>query len=162
MLAEVDVSFTHADGVSLRFREETLTSDSFVDFDDTLNIGDFPHGAPTNRAPARDDAALQCITDLLDCCGTESDTPQEIMRTVRGDWYFPDGRRVEFSSGGSRFLANRGLNEVVNGQQFYGSVRLYRRYSSAPERGHFRCELPSAADPNVNQTLYVNICEFIN
>ena len=26
-----------------------------------------------------DDAALQCITDLVDCCGTESDSP---MRTV--------------------------------------------------------------------------------
>ena len=125
-----------------------------MDFDDIFNVGF--DSAPTNRAPARDDAALQCITDLVDCCGTESGSP---VRTERGDWYFPDGRRVEYSSGGTRFLANRGPNEVINGQQFNGSVRLYRRYSGIPERGRFRCELPNAADSSVNQVLYVNICE---
>jgi hypothetical protein len=153
-------SFTHAAGVALRFRGETLPSDSFVDFDDALNIGG-PDLAPTNRNPGYEGRALLCMTDLVDCCGTESDTPSDIMRTVHGDWYFPDGRRIEFSNGGSQFLANRGPNEVINGQQFNGSVRLYRRYSAAPERGRFRCELPSAADPTINQTLYVNICELI-
>ena len=156
MQDEADISFTHADGVFLRFREETLISDSFVDFDDTLNIGDFPL-APTNRAPARDDAALQCMTDLVDCCGTESGSP---LRTVRGDWYFPDGTTVEFGSG-AQFLVNRGPNEVINGEHFNGSVRLFRRFSAVPERGRFRCELPNAANPSVNQVLYVNICEFI-
>jgi hypothetical protein len=93
--------------------------------------------------------ALQCITDLEDCC----DAP----RTIHGDWYFPDGRRVE-SDG---FLATRDPNGIINGQRVYGSVRLnYRRYYDQPqERGRFRCELPSAANPNVNQTLYANICE---
>ena len=76
-------------------------------------------------------------------------------------WYFPDGRIVEFGVNLPRFLANRGPNEVINGQQFYGSVRLFRRFSNIPERGRFRCELPSAANPSVNQIIYVNICEFM-
>ena len=131
-----------------------------MDFDDILNIGS-ADVVPTNRNPAVDDAALECMTDLVDCCGTEPGTPSGIMRTVRGDWYFPDGNRIASSSGGSRFLANRGPNEVINGQQFNGSVRLFRRFSNVPERGRFRCELPNAADPSVNQVLYVNICELM-
>ena len=54
---------------------------------------------------------------------------------------------------------NRGPNEVIGEQQFNGSVRLFRRWSGVPERGRFRCELPSAANPSINQIVYVNICE---
>ena len=133
----------------------TLPSDSIVDLDDVLNIGSLP--SPSNRNPASASASLQCITDLVDCCGNESGT----VRTERGDWYFPDGGIVEFSANLPRFLANRGPNEVINGQQFYGSVRLFRRFSNIPERGRFRCELPSAANPSVDQIIYVNICEFM-
>ena len=135
-----------------------------MDIDDVLNIGT-PNIAPTNRDPNSNGApgaALECITDLENCCGTESDTPSNIMRTVHGDWYLPNGNRVEFSNDGSRFLANRGPNEVINGQQFYGSVRLFKRFSGPPGRGRFRCVLPNAANPSVDQTLYVNICEFVN
>ena len=142
--------------MSLLFLGETLPSDSFVDFDDVLNIGT---GSSFDNVPSNGNhsqRALQCVTDLVDCCGTESGT----VRTERGDWYFPDGRRVEFG-GGTRFLVNRGPNEVINGQQFNGSVRLFRRFSGVPGRGRFFCELPNAADPTVNQVLYVNICEFV-
>ena len=102
---------------------------------------------------------MECITDLVDCCGTESGSP--LSPAQRGNWYFPDGTRVGEFGGGTRFLVNRGPNEVINGEQFNGSVRLFRRFSGITERGHFRCELPSAANPSVNQTLYVNICEFV-
>ena len=136
------------------FLGAVLPNDSFVDFDDVLNIG--YNIIPSNRNLS--DRALQCITDLVDCCGIESAT----VRAEHGDWYFPDGRRVGFGGGiWPRFLVNRGPNEVIDGQQFYGSVRLFRRFSRVPERGRFRCELPSAANPSVNQTLYVNICEFV-
>ena len=98
------------------------------------------------------------MTDLEDCC----DAP----RTVRGDWYYPDGTVLPSSGpdysiadGSASFLKNRGPNEVRNGTQFHGSIRLFRRWSESPERGRFRCEIPSAADPNVNQTLYANIGE---
>ena len=140
-------------------RGEVLPNDSFVDLDDVMYTAfnpDIRSDLPSNRNPR--DEALSCVTDLVDCCGTESNT----TRTEHGDWYFPDGTRVAESGGGSRFLVNRGPNEVLsNGSQVYGSVRLYRRYSSPPGRGRFHCELPSAADPSVNQTLYANICEFI-
>ena len=161
-LADWLFNFTHA-GVSLRYGGETISNDSFVDIDDVLNIGS-PNIVPTNRNPdsgGAPGAALECITDLENCCGRESDTPDSIMRTVRGDWYLPNGNRIASSSGGSGFLANRGPNEVVNGQQVNGSVRLYRRFSGPPGRGRFHCELPNAANSSVNQTLYVNICELI-
>ena len=136
----------------------TLPNDSFVDFDDVLNIGNDSSNIPSNRNPS--DRALQCITDLVDCCGTESGPGT--VRTERGDWYFPDGTKVyEFVIHVTRFLVNRGPNEVVNGQQFNGSVRLFRRFSAVRERGRFHCELPSAANPSVNQIIYVNICEFV-
>ena len=68
-------SSTHAyaAGVSLRFLGETIPSDSFMDYryNDVLNIADFGPG-PSNRNPAIADAALQCITDLVDCCGIQS------------------------------------------------------------------------------------------
>ena len=129
-----------------------------MDFDDVLNTGSHSSAGPTNRNPGTNGAALECITDLVDCCGTESGS--SVSRAQHGDWYFPDGSRVgEF--GFEQFLVNRGPNEVINGEQFNGSVRLFRRFSSAPGRGRFRCELPNAADPSINQTLYVNICELI-
>ena len=57
-------------------------------------------------------------------------------------------------------LFHDGEQRSKYGQQFNGSVRLFHRFSAVPERGRFRCELPSAANPSVNQILYVNICEF--
>ena len=79
---------------------------------------------------------------------------------MRGDWYFPDGSRVGSGDYGTVFQTNRGPNEVINGRTVYGSVRLYHRFGVPPGRGRFHCELPSAANPSVNQTLYANICEF--
>ena len=139
-------------GVSLMFRGATIPNNSFVDIDDIMYTS--PENPcctelPSNTNPR--DEALLCVTDLVDCC----DTP----RTVRGDWYYPDGRRVELNPAATvTFRANRGPYEETNGQTHYGSVRLFRRYGSPPGRGRFRCELPSAA--HVYETLYVNIGEF--
>ena len=60
------------------------------------------------------------------------------------------------------FQANRGPNEIISGRQFYGSVRLFRYFSRPPGNGRFQCELPSAADPNANHTLYANIGRFVS
>ena len=116
-----------------------------MDFDDLLYTTN-DNQNPTNGNGH--DQALVCETDFVDCC----DAP----RTVHGNWYLPNGDAVT-NTGTRVFHSNRGPNEVINGQQFYGSVRIFRRYTPT-ERGRFRCELPSAADPNV--ILYANIGEF--
>ena len=131
-----------------------IPNDSFVDIDDVFNIESGSANILSNAQSI--DRALLCVTDLQDCCAAP--------RTVHGNWYFPDGTIVLDTGNDfqSRFQVNRGPNAVIQGQKFYGSVHLFRRYSSAPGRGRFRCELPSAVNPSVNQILYVNICEFIS
>ena len=114
---------------------------------------------PSNSRPDLHDGTLLCVNDLEDCC----DAPG----TVHGDWYYPDGQTAVPSSdpnniiidGPPSFLTNRGPNEVRDGRQFYGSVRLFHRWSGPPERGRFRCELPITADPSVTKILYANIGE---
>ena len=140
-------------GVSLKLHGATIPNNSLVDIDDLLYTGGSCCEEPSNARPELHNQALLCVTDLEDCC--------ESPRTVRGDWHYPDGRTVQYDAWGSTFRRSRGPNEVRDGKQFYGSVRLYRRYNRPPERGRFHCELPTAADPSVNQTLYANICEFI-
>ena len=97
-----------------------------MDVNDLLyNTPDLPEPNNTNGLH---DQALLCVTDLEDCC--------ESPRTVRGEWYYPDGSVVPFDIigdygvtiyGRTTFLKNRGPNEVITGHQFYGSVRLFRR-----------------------------------
>ena len=131
----------HVVGVSLVLNGETIPSDSFVDLND---IRIFGSGSPSND---NSDGALLCITDLIGCCASPA----------HGDWYFPNEGRV--GENGHGFVVNRGASDQQNSTS--GSVRLFRRFSYAPERGRFRCELPSAADPNTDLTLYVNISEFV-
>ena len=132
---------TYTVGVSLQLQREIIPNNSLVNFDDLLynTVEDSPQPTNTNEHQT-----LMCVTDLVPCCES----------SARGDWYYPDGRRIT-GEGTTVYRINRGQNEVLN--QFYGSVRLWRRYTP-PERGLFCCELPDAS--NVVQTLCVNICEF--
>ena len=119
-----------------------------------MDIGDILYRTPGDPNPTNanglHDQALLCVTDLEDCC----DAP----RTRRGDWYYPDGNIVPLDvHGGATFRANRGPNEIINGRQFNGSVRLFHQWNNPRQKGRFHCELPSAADPNITQTLYANI-----
>ena len=133
--------------MSLRLQGVTLLNNSLVDVDDIYQIHTL---WPVNNNEYRDQALL-CLTDLEDCCNNP--------RTKHGQWYYPNGTTVSFDLyGNNTFQRNRGANEVINSQQFYGSVRLFRR-GDPPMRGRFYCELPNAANPNINHTLYVNICE---
>ena len=95
----------------------TIPNNSLVDIDDTLyTINDGQN--PTNGNGH--DQTLVCVTDLVDCC----DAPH----TVRGNWYLPNGD-VASNTRDREFHSNRGPNEERNGQQFYGSVRIFRRYT---------------------------------
>ena len=131
-----------------------VPNNSLVDFDDILYRTRYdPLRQDPSNANGLHDQTLVCITDLVDCCG--------VPRTVRGDWYYPDGSKVQFETNQySTFRRNRDPNQVIslNGTRLhvYGSVRLFRRYHPT-ERGRFRCELPSSANPRINQTLYANI-----
>ena len=127
----------------------TIPNNSLVDINDLLYQGS-GDPEPTN-ANGLHNRTLVCVTDLEDCCRSP--------RTVRGNWYYSDGSAVVADAGGSTFRRNRGANEVLNGQQFYGSVRLFYRWSNPPGKGRFRCELPSANDPSVNQIVYANVGE---
>ena len=82
-----------------------MPNDSLVDIDDVMYTsseapcyGDLP----SNSNPR--DEALLCVTDLMDCC--------ESPHTVRGDWYYPNGTRVEFDPRTPvTFRANRGSSD---------------------------------------------------
>ena len=125
-----------------------------MDIDDILQ---FPESSTTTPANGDEyhDQSLLCLTDLETCCNDSRDSTRQ-----QGEWYYPDGYQVSFTAGIDEFRRNRGANEVVNDQQFYGSARLFRQ-GNPPERGRFRCQLPNAANPFVNQTIYANICELI-
>ena len=130
-------------GVSLQLLGQTIPNNSLINFDDLLYRTSIDP-APTNANGLQ---TLMCITDLIDCCEIQA----------LGDWYYPNGNIVPSDGGGATFRTNRGQNDIINGQQFYGSVRLWRRFTP-PERGLFCCELPNAN--RINQILYVSICEF--
>ena len=124
-------------GVTVDLSGLALPNNSLVDFDDIPNLS--ITGGVTN------DSVLNCRTDLEACC---NDHLQNLPAPL-GEWYYPDGTALPFDTspgGGATFRRNRALM----------NVRLWRR-ATPTERGRFRCELPNAQ--NVNQTVYVNICE---
>ena len=102
-----------------------------MDFDDIPEYSD-----ATNPSDDNSRETLFVRTDLTPCCN-----PPKL-----GEWYYPDGSPLAFDAGGTTFRRNRGA----------GVVRLWRR-DNPSERGRFRSEVPNAA--NVNQNVYVNICE---
>ena len=122
-------------------------NNSLVDIDDILYTTRDSQ-SPLNTRPEQHDGSLLCVTDLVDCC----ETP------MLGNWYFPDGTPV--GNTGNGYRSNRGQNEMINGHQFYGSVRLFKRYTPPiPDSPIYRCELPDRF--SVMQTLYVYIGEFV-
>ena len=94
--------------------------------------------------------SIQCLTDLVNCCNNP--------RSRLGQWYYPNGSEVKRLSG-TTYYRNRGANGPFGpcGAMVFGVVRLFRR-GIPPERGRFRCEIPTIANPN-NEMLHVNICE---
>ena len=109
-------------------RGAIIATDGYVDIDDVSSDESGP---------------LLCHTRAIGCCSL-SDGQQA------GDWFLPNGSRMNNSARMGGYRRNRGT----------GVVRLYRdsRTSSASAlRGRFRCEIPDAN--NISQALYINICK---
>ena len=82
--------------------------------------------------------ALQCITDRIPCCFSQS--PRH------GEWYLPNGELVQGATSTTAFYRNRRDN---------GEVSLNRPSNVMSPSGRFCCEVADATD--TNQTLCVNI-----
>ena len=89
--------------------------------------------------------SVQCHTDLSTCCGLA-------QGVYRGDWFFPDGTRLEFSNGGGNIYENRDAQRVD----------LRRRNNANSPVGIYHCDIPTVAvhddtDISVRDTVYVGL-----
>ena len=86
--------------------------------------------------------SVQCITDLNTCCGGH-------QGEHRGDWFFPDGTRLQFSGA---------IYEDRNAQR----VDLRRENNATSPVGIYRCDIPTNAvhvdiSNSVRDTVYVGL-----
>ena len=81
-------------------------------------------------------SALLCVTDRAGCCTGAGRT---------GEWYYPDGRRVNIQAAGEDFYRNRGDR----------ILRLNRVGNVLGPTGQYRCEVPDAS--GVTQNIYITI-----
>ena len=85
---------------------------------------------------------VQCHTDLITCCHTN-------VGPDRGDWYFPNGERLNFS---------RNTQNGTFVVRFRQRVNVHRR-GSQKISGLYRCEIETNAVNNKsgNETLYAGL-----
>ena len=100
---------------------ETLPNHSHVDLTAV--------GRPENGGYSR----LECHTDLDTCCGG-------LQGQHRGDWYFPDGTRLGFSSQ---------VGDIYE-QRDDQRVDLHHRNNANSPSGIYRCDIPTIAVHNEN------------
>ena len=87
------------------------------------------------------DDALLCITNYTACC--RPPYTSEMGPQALGNWFYPNGTRVQSSDAQWDFHRTRG--QMV--------VHLHRRRGGV--EGIYRCEIPDAM--NVNQTIYIGV-----
>ena len=120
---------------NLEFRGETVPNHGYVDLSLVgTNIGD-----PGN--------SVRCHTDLQMCCTTAQGIP-------RGDWRFPNGDRLQFSSS----TPAHDIYEVRGAQR----VDLVRRNNADSPSGIYHCEIATNAvnddnDHSVREMVYVGL-----
>ena len=118
----------------ISFRGHNLSNHSYVDF---YEVGEDRFGDDTDT--------VQCHTDLSTCCNTSQLVP-------RGDWFFPNGRRLPFYNE-SGDIQESLLPQVVH----------IRRWNNAiGPSGIYRCFIGTNAthdnnDPSVGETVYVGL-----
>ena len=92
-----------------------------------------------------DEAALLCVTDLVQCCRSEDTGGMGAL----GEWFYPNGSLVRVKDNGDDFYRNRDL----------GIVRLNRRNNAMSPTGQFCCVVPDATF--MDKTTCINISEEI-
>ena len=117
---------------SLSFNGTTLTNHSYVDISEV--------GSNSSSSDS-----VQCHTDLESCC-SDTDGPH------RGDWYFPNGTRLQFSDGSGDIYEQRGAQRVD----------IRRRNNANSPTGIYRCDIPTGAvhhatDNSVRDTVYLGL-----
>ena len=113
------------DSQTVSFREVTLLNHGYVDLSLVGKAGDGSN-------------SVQCHTDLSTCC-SENQGPH------RGDWYFPDGDRLQFSDDPDDIYESR-LAQRVD---------LHRRNNADSPSGIYHCEI--AVNGDERETVYVGI-----
>ena len=111
------------------FLGQTLANHSYVDLS---LVGEVTNGSDS----------VQCVTDLTYCCSGDHGSH-------RGDWYFPNGKRLQFSGG---------TYESRDDQK----VGLRRWNSATSPVGIYHCDIPTIAvhdddDTSVRATVYVGL-----
>ena len=86
--------------------------------------------------------SLECHTDLETCCGSA-------QGNHRGDWYFPDGDRLPFSSGSGDIYEAREAEQVD----------LRRRNNADSPSGIYRCDIATdmVHDDSARETVYAGL-----
>lgn len=112
----------------ITFYDGTLSNHSFVNL---RTVGD---------PDVRRNDAVTCHTDMNTTGGH------------RGDWYFPDGSRLQFSSGDGHIYQ----------QRLSRGVDLRRRHTGDQPSGIYRCDIPTVAvhdndNFSVRAMIYVGI-----
>ena len=82
---------------------------------------------------------VSCHTDLQTCCS-------HVQGHHRGDWYFPNGTKLEFSSCNCKIHEYRGAQRV----------ELYRR-NNGNTSGIYRCETPARANSEGKDYVYIGL-----
>ena len=109
------------------FKGQTLANHSYVDL---------------SQVGTSDSDSVQCIADRHTCCRSTDGSH-------RGDWYFPDGAKVKFTTD-------------IYVKRFTKRVDLFRRNSALSPTGIYHCDIPTnavhdATDNSVRDTVYVGL-----
>ena len=127
LLLVVDVQCQTAPYIS--FMDQTLADHSYVDISLVGNDGS---GSDS----------VQCHTDLNSCC-------RSFQGSHRGDWYFPNGARLNFSPD------NTDIYEHCDAYR----VDLRHRNNANGPTGIYRCDIETEAvhDNDMRETVYVGL-----
>ena len=111
----------------IRFMGTNLSKNSYIKLTQVGNAGR---------------TSVQCHTDLTTCCNKSQGDD-------RGDWYFPNGTRLPFSTN-----SYKKIFEVREDQRIY----LTRRKNPVTPEGIYRCDVETKATSNDNrETVYVGL-----